>query len=236
MKGNRNMRQTGRLIGIVMIVMILVPLDADGQVVLPPEEEPRRRAVYQIGAGTATPIASFGAAVKPFVFGPNETVASFGDGYARSGTFLNFRVCVPLSRRFDIVADLIIDHFKMRTDAFREQSNLYIRQATYHGKTLSLGTRWYPLQWSWGRGYLMGTAGMYQLINSKALLGRHWIERGAFKAGASIGAGLIWSRFVVPVDLSLLFHRYTDFGHFVQGDIAWVAFAVTFSFPMEEER
>ncbi len=218
------------------LVVVLVPAGAVAQVVLPPEEPPRRGPVLQFGAGYGFPMATFAAAENPFVFGPGESVASFGDGYASLGTSLNVGVSLPLSRRFDLTFDLIMPKFKMRTGAFRTQSKLNINNATYYGKILNAGLRWYPAEWSWGRSYLMVTAGMYQLINQRTLLGAVRVTKGAFKAGASIGIGIEYSRFLLPVDLLVRFHRYTDYGHFVRGDIAWIEMAVRFNFPLMEEQ
>ncbi len=214
----------------------LLPGSIAAQMVLPPDDAPRRVAILQIGAGFTSPMASFAAAENPLVIGPDGGIASFGDGFAKYGTSLNFRVCIPMSHSFDFVADLIIPNFKMKTREFRQQSNLYITHARYMGKTLSVGTRWFPLNWSWGRGYLIGTAGMYQLVNDRFISGLQTVERGAFKAGGALGVGCEFSRFIVPVDMVLRFHRYTDYGHFMQGDIAWIEFALHLGFPLEEEK
>ncbi len=218
------------------LLTILLPASAAAQVVLPPKEPPRRVPVFQLGAGYGLPTATFAAAENPFVFGPGGTTASFGDGYARVGTSLIVGINLPLSRRFDVTFDLIMPRFKMKTGEFRVQSNLNINHATYFGKILNAGLRWYPTQSSWGKSYLMITAGMYQLINQRTLLGAVRVTRGAFKAGGSIGIGIEYARFILPVDLLLRFHRYTDYGHFVHGDIAWLEVALRFSFPLEEER
>ena len=218
------------------LVVVLLPGSLLGQMVLPPDEVPRRVAILQIGGGYTMPMASFAAAENPLVLGANGDVVSFGDGFARYGTSLNFRVCIPMSQSFDFVADLLIPNFKMKTQEFRQQSNLYITHARYMGKLLSVGTRWFPLNWSWGRAYLIGTAGMYQLINDRFLSGLKTVERGAFKAGGALGVGFELSDFIVPVDMLLRFHRYTDYGHFVRGDIAWIELAFHLGFPLEEEK
>ena len=234
MKAFQKVWRSGLVTGVLLVV--LLPMSAFAQRVLPPEEEPRRAAILQIGGGYTLPVASFAAAENPLVFGEGREVVSFGDGYARYGTTLNFRVCIPLSRSFDFVADLVIPSFKMKTREFRQQSNLYITHASYLGKMLSVGARWFPLEWSWGRGFLIGTAGMYQIINDRFLSGIQEVERGAFKAGGALGVGCELSNFIVPIDLVVRFHRYTDYGHFVQGDMAWIELAVHLSFPLEEGR
>ncbi|MFC1628290.1 hypothetical protein ACFL3H_04155 [Gemmatimonadota bacterium] len=217
-------------------MVVLLPGNLLAQMVLPPDEAPRRVAILQIGGGYTMPMASFAAAENPLVISPNGGIASFGDGFARYGTTLNFGVCIPISQSFDFVTDLLVPNFKMKTREFRQQSNMYIAHARYLGKLLSVGARWFPLKWSWGRGFLIGTAGMYQLINDRILSGTQVVERGAFKAGGALGVGFELSNLIVPMDVVLRFHRYTDYGHFVQGDIAWVELALHLSFPLEEER
>jgi len=80
------------------------------------------------------------------------------------------------------------------------------------------------------------TGGMYQLINQRTLLGVVRVTKGAFKAGVSAGIGLEYAKFILPIDLMVRFHRYTDYGHFVRGDIAWIEMAVRFNFPLMDER
>jgi hypothetical protein len=233
-KGFQKNRMRGFLTGALLTV--LLPAGSAAQVVLPPEEPPRRVPVFQLGASYGFPTATFARAERPFVFGPNESVASFGDGFATTGTSLNVGLALPLSHRLDLAFDLIIPRFKMKTEEFRLVSNLNINHATYFGKILNAGLRWSPAEWSWGRSYLMVTGGMYQLINQRTLLGIVRVTKGAFKAGASIGIGVEYNRFILPIDMLLRFHRYTDYGHFVHGDIAWIEASVRFNFPMAEER
>ena len=73
-------------------MVVLLPGSVVAQMVLPPDEAPRRVAILQIGGGYTMPMASFAAAENPFVFGANREVASFGDGFASSGTSLSFRL------------------------------------------------------------------------------------------------------------------------------------------------
>jgi len=77
---------------------------------------------------------------------------------------------------------------------------------------------------------------MYQLINDRFLSGLKTVERGAFKAGGALGVGFELSNFIVPVDMVLRFHRYTDYGHFIQGDIIWAEFALHLGFPLAGEK
>lgn len=223
------------LAGLILLVVAL-PRPAAAQRITVgggDEESVSRPTTIQIGYGFTVPLAHLAATEKGMEWDSIERdIFVRGDGYALSGTTLNFRAYVPVLQHVDFVADLVLPRFRLQSGAFERQSGEHIANAIYFGKALSIGGRWIPYNTAWGRVFVMVTGGMYQLNFDRFIGGVQVITKGAFKDGASIGCGVEYNKWLLAADLMVRYHRFTDSAHFGVGGLSWLEIGLQVSFDL----
>lgn len=200
----------------------LAPAGASAQVIAgEPAAVPAtgsRPVLIQIGFGANLPIAHLAATDKRT------------DGFAKTGMNIALRSFIPLTRKIDIMADLILPRFSVAEKEYNTDYFPPISDALYKGKVLSLGARWFAYRGPWrGEGYLMISGGMYQLVYERFDGPVQVITEGAFRPGAAIGAGIQLPLGDFDIDASIRYHRFTDTGHFGLGDLSWLEIGLLFS-------
>ena|GEM_PF-1735686 len=219
-----------------LLLLLFLPLQTRAQnvrVLAPAGPDQERAAVFQLGIGFTVPLHHLAAADDPLVMDDNYRITHVGDGYARPGTSLCLRVYYPISRRIDLAADISLPRFKLDQAEFRSDSSIHITDPDYYGRALSLGARYIALERNWGRAFLLLTGGMYQLNLERFLSGPEIKTRGAYRPGAAIGGGIEYSAWLLVMDLTVRYHRYTDFTHFGSGDLAWLEVGYQVSFDLD---
>jgi len=202
---------------IIIIAAAVLPRDVNAQrqfgIPVQAEEAARRDFIIQVGMGTTFPIMHLGA---------NE---EFDDGFATSSSTLVFRAYFPFTSTIDIMADLSLPKFKVDHREFRNQNSMAIDDAFYIGKTLSLGARWFAMPSITRKGFLMASAGMYQLNWDRFLDGRrdkYTTIFGGFKPGFSTGFGMQFKFGPVSMDGVLRFHNFLDSSSFGENGLSWL--------------
>jgi hypothetical protein len=199
----------------------MVPAAASAQQVIsggpqapPPEPRP---ITLKVGFGPSFPLAHLA-----------ET-GDIQDGYANPGVGLYFRAFFPYSRRIDIMADLVLPKFKVKSGEYQRDHNIPFQEAKYRGKMLSLGARWMALRRPNWSAYLMASGGMYQLSYERFIFGVETITEGRFRPGGSVGLGVEYPFLDFSFDGVVRYHRHVDGHNFGQGDLAWleVGFALS---------
>ena len=230
----------GRMAGLAVALMIMSgvgkPAHAQLTTTSGQEESEPRPIILFLGPGVVFPLSHFSEAVDPMVWDPDRNITWFGDGFARWGTTIDFRAYIPAGRKIDVALDLILPRFKVQGDRFERASSIRIEDGSYFGKMLSAGIRWVPVETSWGKYFVLATAGMYQLTFDRFLEGVKTVQKGAFKDGASVGLGVEYSKWILPVEVSVRYHRFTDYANFGHGDLAWIDLAVMLGFDLTPER
>ena len=202
---------------IIIVAAAVLPRDvnAQGQFGIPVQEEEgtRRGIINQDGVGTTNPLLHLGA---------NE---EFDDGFATSSSTILLRAYFPFTSNIDFMIDLSLPKFKVDHDGFRRQTLITIDEALYKGKTLSLGARWFALPSLAENGFLLASAGMYQLNWDRFLDGRrdkYTMVLGGYKPGFSAGFGMQFELGPIPMDGVLRFHHYLDNRAFGEGGLGWL--------------
>ncbi len=234
-----SLRSVGRPAVLLCALMLFLPADVGAQRVGIPgtaNEDIGREAVFQLGFGLAFPLAHLAATDDPLIWDGDRNITHRGDGYARMSTNLALRVYVPLGRRIDLAADLTLPRFGVNEGSFRTDSSIHIGEAVYYGRMLGLGGRWIPWERDWGRAFILVTAGMYQLNYQRFLGGIETITRGAYRPGASVGGGVEYTAWLLAMDLTMRYHRYTDYPNFGAGDLAWIEAGFQVSFDLDGKR
>ena len=201
----------------IIIAATVLPRDvnAQGRFGIPVQEEEgtRRGFIIQVGVGATIPLLHLGA---------NE---EFDDGYATSSSTIVLRAYFPFTSDVEFMIDLSLPKFKVNHDEFRKQTFITIDEALYTGKTLSLGARWFALPSLTEKGFLVASAGMYQLNWDRFLDGRrdkYTMILGGYKPGFSVGFGMQFELGPVPMDGVLRFHHYQDNRAFGDGGLGWL--------------
>lgn len=202
---------------IMIVAAAGLPRDvnAQGQFGMPVQEgeETSRGFIVQIGMGATIPVLRLGA------------MEEFDDGFATSGSTIILRAYFPFTSKLDVMIDLSLPKFKVNHTEFRRQNSIMIDEALYKGKVLSLGARWFALPSLTEKGFLMASAGMYQMIWDRFLDGRrdkYTIKSGGYKPGFSAGFGMHFEFGPIPMDGVLRFHHYLDNRTFGDGGLSWL--------------
>ncbi len=208
-------------------LVVVAPGTASAQVLVgeraPALVPDTRPVLFQVGFGSTLPIAHLAATV-------NQT-----DGFARTGLNLALRSYIPLTKRIDVMADLVLPRFGVADGDYNRNFFPPIGDAFYRGKILSVGARWIGFRGlKGGDGYLMVTGGMYQLTFDRFDGPVQVITEGAFRPGAAIGAGVQLPLKDFDIDLTLRYHRFTDTGHFGLGDLSWLELSILISLEVTD--
>lgn len=224
---------TAGLIGVLLLGAAPQAGAQNVRILAPENETLERSAVFQLGFGVTIPLAHLSATDDAMVMNASGDITHIGDGYARSGTNLCLRVYIPLTKKIDLAADLTLPRFKLDQTEFRRDSSIHITNPDYYGRALGLGARYIVLNRNWGRAFLLATGGMYQLNLERFLSGPEVKTLGAYHPGASIGAGVEYTVWLLATDFTLRYHRYTDYDHFGAGDLAWLEISLQVSFDLD---
>ena len=202
---------------IIIVTVAILPrnVDAQGQFVMPGQEkeEINREFIIQVGLGTTVPLLQLGAQKE------------LDDGFATPNSTIIIRAYFPYTSKIDFMFDLSLPKFKVDHEEFLNQNTDRIDDAFYKGKVLSLGARWFALSSLTEKGFLMASAGMYQLVWDRFLNGmrsRDTIILGGFKPGFSVGCGIQFEFGPIPMDGVLRFHSYLDNRAFGEGGLGWL--------------
>ncbi|MCK4772774.1 MAG: hypothetical protein KAT18_07620 [Candidatus Latescibacteria bacterium] len=180
-----------------------------------------RYVIIQAGTGVTVPLMHLGAS------------DDIDDGYARPHTMLIFRAYIPFMRKIDLMVDLALPRFKVDEQKYEKNTRTLIDEAFYKGKILSLGARWFPFANPFKRGFVMASAGMYQLIWDRFLNGGrdiYTVINGAYKLGGAVGGGLEFKLGDVMMDGVLRYHHYMDACNFGEGNLSWLEIGLQVTF------